>query len=156
VSTVGEVPTRSRCRSSLRQCLRPVPDRLRPAGIVFLALAESIGAARSWQPRGLCIDPDRSWWRWRLEPGGGALRWLPGRCEPVAVGDSESAGARTQLSSLVTSGLILATALILAPLFENLPNAVLAAIVMTSALSLIDVHELRRYYDWRPRTSCWR
>ena len=56
----------------------------------------------------------------------------------------------------MTSGLILLTALFLAPLFQNLPDAVLAAIVMTSAMSLIDVQELRRYYDWRPRTSSWR
>jgi MFS superfamily sulfate permease-like transporter len=62
---------------------------------------------------------------------------------------AESAGAKSQVSSLVTSGLILATALLLAPLFQNLPNAVLGAIVITGVLSLIDVAEIRRYWVWR-------
>jgi sulfate permease, SulP family len=62
---------------------------------------------------------------------------------------AESAGAKSQLSSLVTSGLILATAVVLAPLFKNLPNAVLGAIVIAAVLSLMDVGELRRYWAWR-------
>jgi MFS superfamily sulfate permease-like transporter len=53
------------------------------------------------------------------------------------------------VSSLVTSALILATALLLAPLFKNLPNAVLGAIVITAVLGLIDVSEIRRYWAWR-------
>ena len=53
------------------------------------------------------------------------------------------------MSSLVTSALILATALLLAPLFKNLPNAVLGAIVITAVLGLIDVGEIRRYWAWR-------
>ncbi len=61
----------------------------------------------------------------------------------------EAAGERTQLSSLVTSALVLATAVLLAPLFENLPQAVLGAVVIAAALSLIDVGELRRYWIWR-------
>jgi high affinity sulfate transporter 1 len=123
------------------------------AGIVFLALAESIGAARSLAAqRGYAIDPDQE----LVALGGsnlaaGLFGGFPVDASLSQSATARSAGARTQLSSLVTSGLILATALILAPLFENLPVAVLAAIVMTSALSLIDVRELRRYYDWRPR-----
>ena len=39
---------------------------------------------------------------------------------------AESAGARSQLSSLLAAGLVLATSVFLAPLFTNLPNAVLA------------------------------
>ena len=37
----------------------------------------------------------------------------------------------------------------LAALFKNLPNAVLAVVVMNSVLSLMDVKELRRYYALR-------
>ena len=44
---------------------------------------------------------------------------------------------------------IMATALLLAPLFESLPWAVLAAIVIASVLGLIDLDELRRYWAWR-------
>ena len=35
--------------------------------------------------------------------------------------------------------------MLLAPLFENLPNAVLGAIVIAAVLGLMDVGELRRY-----------
>jgi SulP family sulfate permease len=154
VSTVGEVPTTV-----------PLPDipsvniadlsriAFGAAGIVFLALAESIGAARSLAARGgYTIDPDQE----LVALGGsnlaaGIFGGFPVDASLSQSATAISAGARTQVSSLVTSGLILATALVLAPLFQNLPNAVLAAIVMTSALSLIDVHELRRYFDWRPR-----
>ena len=37
----------------------------------------------------------------------------------------------------------------LAPLFQNLPTTVLAAIVISSVLGLIDIGELRRYYRWK-------
>ena len=57
----------------------------------------------------------------------------------------ETAGTRSQVSSLVTSALILATVIVLAPLFRNLPNTILAAIVIASVLGLINVSEIRRY-----------
>ena len=60
-----------------------------------------------------------------------------------------SAGARSQASSLITAALILATTVLLAPLFASLPNTVLAAIVITAAIKLIDVAEFRRYRAWR-------
>lgn len=154
VSTVGEVPTTV-----------PLPDlpsvnvsdlsriAFGAAGIVFLALAESIGAARSLATRGgYAIDPDQE----LVALGGsnlaaGLFGGFPVDASLSQSATARAAGARTQLSSLVTSGLILLTALFLAPLFQNLPDAVLAAIVMVSALSLIDVRELRRYHVWRPR-----
>ena len=61
----------------------------------------------------------------------------------------EAAGVRTQLSSLITAVLILATAIILAPLFQDLPLTVLAAIVITAVLGLVDIAELRRYLAWK-------
>ena len=62
---------------------------------------------------------------------------------------AEAAGAKSQLSSLVAAGLIVATFVVLAPLFEDLPAPVLGAIVITGVMSLIDIDELRRYWRWR-------
>jgi sulfate permease, SulP family len=59
---------------------------------------------------------------------------------------ADEAGARTQLSSIVTSALIIVTLLVLAPLFRNLPNAVLGAIVIASVIGLMDVAEMKRFY----------
>ena len=60
---------------------------------------------------------------------------------------NESAGARTQVSSLATGGLVLATLVVLAPLFSDLPKAVLGAVIIDAvAFGMIDVSELRRLY----------
>ena len=64
---------------------------------------------------------------------------------------AETAGVKTQVASLLTAGLMLATAVVLAPLFTNLPDAVLGAIVIAAVLGLMDVAELRRY--WRSRRT---
>lgn len=45
--------------------------------------------------------------------------------------------------------LIILTVAFLAPLFQNLPNAVLGVVVMNSVISLMDVRELRRFYALR-------
>ena len=50
----------------------------------------------------------------------------------------EAAGERTQLSSLVSAGVILAVVVFLAPLLRNLPSAVLGAIVLSSILGLFN------------------
>ncbi len=64
---------------------------------------------------------------------------------PVA----ESAGAKTQITGLV-GALCIALLLIYAPnLLQNLPSAALGAVVISAALSLIDVHNMARLYRLR-------
>ncbi|NWL17912.1 SulP family inorganic anion transporter [Pseudomonas umsongensis] len=61
---------------------------------------------------------------------------------PVA----EAAGAKTQLTGVV-GALAVAVLLMVAPnLLENLPNSALAAVVIASAIGLIEVADLRRIY----------
>ena len=61
---------------------------------------------------------------------------------PVA----EAAGARTQLTSVVAA-LIIAFLLLTAPnLLQNLPKTALAAVVIASAIGLIEVTDLKRIY----------
>jgi high affinity sulfate transporter 1 len=125
------------------------------AGIVFLAVGESIGAARSFAARHHYeIDDDQE--MIALGAANTASGLFGGFVADASLSQSataEASGARTQLSALVTSGLVLATALLLAPLFTNLPWAVLAAIVVTSMLGLIDVAEVRRYWAWRRKDA---
>jgi SulP family sulfate permease len=61
----------------------------------------------------------------------------------------EAAGERTQLSSLVSAGVILAVVVFLAPLLRNLPSAVLGGIVLSSILGLFNFAEFKRYYVQR-------
>jgi sulfate permease, SulP family len=58
---------------------------------------------------------------------------------------NEAAGARTPLASLATGAIVLATLVLLAPLFAELPKAVLAAIIIDAVVfGMIDVPEFRR------------
>ncbi len=65
---------------------------------------------------------------------------------------NEVAGARTQISGIVSLVLVLVTLLALTPLFYYLPEATLGAIVIRAVWGLLDVGEMRRYWRLR-RTS---
>ena len=60
---------------------------------------------------------------------------------------NESSGARTPMASLATGALVILTLLVLAPLFSDLPKAVLAALIIDAVVfGMIDVAELRRLH----------
>jgi sulfate permease, SulP family len=152
VSTVGEVATGVPMPSIPSVPLTSLPYLvLGAAGIVFLAVGESVGAGRAYAAqRGYTIDADQE----MIALGGanlasGLFGGFTADASLSQTATAEAAGARTQVSSLVTAGLILATALLLAPLFQNLPNAVLGAIVIAATISLINIGEMRRYWRWR-------
>ncbi|WP_329365286.1 SulP family inorganic anion transporter [Streptomyces sp. NBC_00669] len=58
---------------------------------------------------------------------------------------AESAGARSQLTSLIAAVLILLTGAFLTPLFTDLPEPVLGAIVIVAVRGFLSTSELRRY-----------
>jgi SulP family sulfate permease len=60
---------------------------------------------------------------------------------------NESGGARTPLSGLIAAGLILVVALFFTDLLRNLPQPVLAAIVLMAVASLVKVKVLRRLWQ---------
>lgn len=60
---------------------------------------------------------------------------------------SEAAGANSQMVSLITAALVLVTVLFLTPLFYNLPEATLGAIVIHAVWHLISFRKLRSYYE---------
>jgi SulP family sulfate permease len=79
--------------------------------------------------------------------GAGLFQGMPVTTSLSASSLNESAGARTQASSLTTGGLVLATLLVLAPLFSELPKAVLGAVIIDAVVfGMIDVPELRRLH----------
>lgn len=57
---------------------------------------------------------------------------------------NDRAGAKTQVSSIVLAILAALTSIALMPLFKNLPQAVLAAIVINAVLGFVNVPALRR------------
>ncbi len=60
---------------------------------------------------------------------------------------NESGGARTPLSGLLASGLILIVALFFTDLLRNLPQPVLAAVVLMAVASLVNVQVLKRLWQ---------
>jgi SulP family sulfate permease len=56
---------------------------------------------------------------------------------------SEQANVQTPLANIITSGVIIATLLLLTPVFYYLPMPILAAIIIVSALNLIDIGEFK-------------
>jgi sulfate permease, SulP family len=119
------------------------------AGCLLLAYIEGVSAARTFAAKhGYALDP-------RQELLGiGAANFLTalGHGYPVAGGLSQSAvndkaGARTPLALVFASVTLALCLLFLTGLLENLPKAVLAAIVMTAIAGLLDFPALR--HMWR-------
>jgi sulfate permease, SulP family len=79
--------------------------------------------------------------------GAGVFQGMPVSTSLSASSLNESAGAQTPVASLTTGALVLATLIVLAPLFSHLPKAVLAAVIIDAVVfGMIDVTELRRLY----------
>ena len=77
--------------------------------------------------------------------GAGVFQGMPVSTSLSASSLNESAGARTPVASLATGAIVVATLILLAPLFSELPKAVLAAIIIDAVVfGMIDLAEFRR------------
>lgn len=65
-----------------------------------------------------------------------------------------AAGARSQVSNLVVIVLVVLTLLFLTSLFERLPQAALAGVLLVAAATLVDIPELRRIWTLN-RADFW-
>jgi high affinity sulfate transporter 1 len=118
------------------------------AGFVLGAVETSAIGRMFGQKHGHRLDANQE----LLAIGGANLLAGLGRGFPVSGGMSqslvnESAGARTPLSGLVAAVFTLIVVLFASGLLRNLPQPVLAAIVLAAVTSLVDVHALR--HIWR-------
>ncbi|HKO39378.1 MAG TPA: SulP family inorganic anion transporter [Solirubrobacterales bacterium] len=117
-------------------------------GLMLVGFAEGLGAAKAYAAREHEeIDPDRE----LLGLGGANIASglsggmvVNGSLSKTAV--NASAGARTQLSGLLVAVLTVVTLLFLTGLFEELPEATLAAIVIAAVIELVDFPALAALY----------
>jgi MFS superfamily sulfate permease-like transporter len=113
---------------------------------LLLAYIEGVAAARALAAKhGDAIDPRREF----LGLAGANLLVALGHGYPVAGGLSQSAvnekaGARSRLSLVVASAMLAICLLFLTGFVRNLPNAVLAAIVLIAVRGLIDLPQIVR------------
>jgi sulfate permease, SulP family len=119
------------------------------AGCLLLAYIEGVSAARTFAAKhGYALDARQE----LLGIGAANLAAAMGHGYPVAGGLSQSAvndkaGARTPLALVIASMTLALCLLFLTGLLENLPKAVLAAVVLTAVYGLLDFPALLRM--WR-------
>jgi sulfate permease, SulP family len=117
--------------------------------LLLIGFSQTAGDARAFAARHRYrIDVDQeSVAQGMANVGAGVFQGMPVSTSLSASSLNESAGARTQVASLVTGGLVLATLLVLAPVFSDLPKAVLGAVIIDAVVfGMIGVRELRRLY----------
>src|SRR3954449_4861760 len=117
------------------------------AALLLIGFSQTAGDARAFASRHhYRIDVNQeSVAQGLANAGAGVFQGMPVSTSLSASSLNEAAGARTQLSSLITGGLVIATLLVLAPLFSQLPKAVLGAVIIDAVVfGMIDVAELRR------------
>jgi SulP family sulfate permease len=115
--------------------------------LVLIGFSQTAGDARAFAARHRYrIDVDQeSIAQGMANAGAGVFQGMPVSTSLSASSLNESAGARTPVASLITGVLVLLTLLVLAPLFSDLPKAVLAAIIIDAVVfGMIDLPELRR------------
>ena len=150
LATTGEIPAGLPALHGPALRLRDV-EGIVPlsAGCLLLAYIESISAARTFAAsHGYALDARQE----LLGIGAANLATALGQGYPVAGGLSQSAvndkaGARTPLSLVVASMTLALCLLFLTGLLQNLPKAVLAAVVLTAVAGLVDFPALFRM--WR-------
>jgi sulfate permease, SulP family len=123
-------------------------------GAMLIGFAEGLGAAKTYAAQNNYeIDANRELL------GVGAANIGAGLSSGMVVGGSLSktavnagAGAKSELSSFVVAVLAVVTLLFLTGLFEELPEAVLAAVVIAAVIELVDIPALVQLYRAHTRS----
>jgi sulfate permease, SulP family len=118
--------------------------------IVLFVVSETLGVGHSLgRQYGYDIDPNQE----LIALGvanitSSCLGGLVSGCSMSSTAVNDRAGAKSQVSSLAAAGMMLITLIALMPLFHNLPEAVLGAIVIYAVTRMMKVSELKRFYQF--------
>jgi sulfate permease, SulP family len=110
-------------------------------GIALMSFTESIAAGRAFAASGE-RRPDANQELLALGAGnalGGLFGAMPSGGGTSQTAVNKGAGARTQVSTLVTSGVTVLVIVFLAPLIALMPQATLATVVIVTSVGLIDL-----------------
>jgi high affinity sulfate transporter 1 len=116
------------------------------AALALICFAESVAGARALAAKHRYeVDADQELVALGVANlGAGLLQGFAGDASLSRSAVADSSGVKSQLSNIVLFGLLVVTMLFLMPLFHDLPEAVLAAIVIAAVTHLVDVGALRR------------
>ncbi|MFY9931551.1 MAG: sulfate permease [Streptosporangiaceae bacterium] len=115
--------------------------------LVLIGFSQTAGDARTFAARhGYRIDINQeSVAQGMANVGAGLFEGMPVSTSLSASSLNDHSGARTGLASLTTGVIVLATLLVLAPVFSVLPKPVLAALIIEAVvMGMMDVPEMRR------------
>jgi high affinity sulfate transporter 1 len=153
VTTVGTLPSGFPTPSMPWTSIADLgPLAIAAAGITLVSLTDTIATSSSFAARrGEHVNPNQEM------IAVGTSNIAAGLVQGFAVSTSssrtavaEQTGAKTQLTGVVGAGAVVVLLLFLNSLLADLPQSVLAAVVIAAAFSLIDVDSLRRYARVRP------
>jgi sulfate permease, SulP family len=116
-------------------------------GIVLIGFSQTAGDARHFATKHRYrIDIDQETVAEGMaNVGAGLIQGIPVSTSLSASSAGDNAGARSQLASLSTGVVVILTLLFLAPLFSDLPKAVLGAVIIEAVtMGMMDVPELQR------------
>ncbi|WP_027007014.1 SulP family inorganic anion transporter [Conexibacter woesei] len=146
VDVVGDIPNALPDPAVPSVSAHDITALIAPALGVLVLSAEAVGVARQLAMKhDYQVDANRD----LMAMGAGNV--VAGFCSGFVqsggasqTAAADGAGGRSQFATVVCAGLLLLTGAFLAPLFEHLPQATLAAIVIVAVSSFLDVAELRR------------
>ena len=116
-------------------------------GIVLIGFSQTAGDARHFATKHRYrVDIDQETVAQGMaNVGAGLIQGIPVSTSLSASSASDNAGARSPVASLSTGGVVVLTLLVLAPLFSDLPKAVLGAVIIQAVvLGMMDVPEMKR------------
>jgi len=118
------------------------------AGMLLVVFSESLGAAETFAAKhGYEIDPNQELIALGVaNVGSGLVGGLAGGGSLSQSAVNDGAGARSEVSPLFASVLVVITVLFLTPLFKNLPEAVLAALIIFAVSHLWKIREFKGYF----------
>jgi high affinity sulfate transporter 1 len=147
INLVGELPRGLPSPSLPTVPWGDVPTLVGAAfGIAIVAFADTSVLSRTFAIRGgYRVDPNQEMVALGLaNVATGFFRGFSICSSSTRTPVAEDAGAKTQVTGLVGALMVIALLVLVPGLFRNLPQAVLAAVVITAAMKLIEIHKVVR------------
>jgi SulP family sulfate permease len=156
IALIGDIPTG--LPSFSRPDLSLVHSLWLPAiAIALMSFTESIAAARAFRKYGEPV-PDANQELFALglaNIAGGLFQAYPAGGGTSQTAVNEKAGAKSQISAMVTAGVVVLALLFLAPLVSLMPEATLGALVLVAAVGLVNIGEFRDMAQIRRTELIW-
>ncbi|MFZ2295083.1 MAG: sulfate permease [Polaromonas sp.] len=125
-----------------------VPVLLGGLAVALVSFADTSVLSRSYAARaGTFVDPNQEMVGLGVANlAAGVFQGFPVSASASRTPVAEAAGAKTQLAGVVGAFAVAGLLMIAPNLLQNLPTAALAAVVIASAVALIEIKDLRRIY----------